>query len=404
MKVFRPIVLNVAIAAAIACSRAEARTAYSLGLERVASGLSRPVGMAYPPDGSRRLFLIEQYSSRIRILDMATGTLLPVPFVTITGLWTADEHGLRGIAIDPNYAQNRRVYVNVTTFDGVVQIRRYTASEHNPNLADPRGMAVVFSYAQSRDNYGGGWLGFGPDGYLYIATGDGDPLDRANHAQDVASPLGKLLRIDVHPTDPSRLYSVPATNPFVGNGPARPEVWVCGLRDPWRCSFDRGTGNLYIGDIGYDRREEISIQFASSRGGEDYGWPVLEGTYRTGNLWVGTDVLGSRTRPVPPIYEYEYEPGAAVTGGYVYRGSAIKGLQGTYFFADRGWARIGSFRYDGRRVTELTDRTEELDPAPRRIGQVSSFGEDEDGELYILDSSDGEVYKIVPALSRRTDK
>lgn len=370
-----------------------------LGLELVASGLNRPVGIACPDDGSERMFIIEQQTGRIRILDLATGTLLAEPFLTIPGLATGNEQGLLGIALDPNFPQNPFLYVNLTVAGGTTEIRRYTLARGNSNAANPQSMVVLLSYAQPFSNHNGGWLGFGPDHYLYISTGDGGSgFDPGNRAQSLNTLLGKMLRLDVRGTDGATgLYGIPPDNPFATVGGARPEIWAYGLRNPWRCSFDRATGDLYIADVGQNEIEEVNFQPASSPGGENYGWRMMEGTRCSDNTQFAGNPPCDDPSLVPPIHEYTHAVGISVTGGYVYRGRALGGLQGTYFFADYGSARIWSFRYDGLALTDFAERTAEIDPAPRRLGLISSFGEDEDGELYLLDLNDGEVYRLVSA-------
>lgn len=370
-----------------------------LGLELVVSGLNRPVGMAGPDDGSGRAFVIEQHTGRIRIVDLKAGLILPTPFLTIAGLATGNEQGLLGLTFEPNFPQSPFFYVNVTTSGGTSEIRRYALSRTDLDQANPQSMVVVLSYAQPFSNHNGGWLGFGPDGYLYISTGDGGSgFDPGNRAQSLNTLLGKLLRIDVRATDgPTGLYGIPPDNPFVTVSGARPEIWAYGLRNPWRCSFDRATGDLYIADVGQSEIEEIGFQPAFSPGGENYGWRIMEGTLCSDNSQAGDNPPCNDSVLVSPIHEYTHAVGFSVTGGYVYRGHALGGLQGTYIFGDYGTARIWSFRYDGNTLSEFTDRTAEIDPSPRRINFISSFAEDAHGELYVLDLGDGELYRIVSA-------
>jgi hypothetical protein len=233
---------------------------------------------------------------------------------------------------------------------------------------------------------------FGPkDGYLYIGTGDGGSEgDPGNRSQDPGLLLGKMLRIDVDDGNP---YTNPPTNPFYGPGDPLDEIWALGLRNPWRWSFDRLTGDMYIGDVGQDQREEIDFQSAASTGGENYGWRCMEGFRCTGLTGCTCNDPGLTL----PIYEYTHSVGCAVMGGYVYRGNAVPDLQGTYFFADYCSNKIWSFRYDGTTVTDFMDRTAELAPGGGlSISSIVSFGEDAWGEMYICDSSGGELFKIVP--------
>ncbi|MBN1359685.1 MAG: PQQ-dependent sugar dehydrogenase [Sedimentisphaerales bacterium] len=368
-----------------------------LGLELVAAGLNRPVGIACPDDGSQRMFVLEQHTGRIRIVDLATGTLLPESFLTISGLATGNEQGLLGMAFEPNFPQSPFFYINVTVSGGTTEIRRYTLARDNSNQANAASMAVVLSYAQPYSNHNGGWMAFGPDGYLYISTGDGGSgFDPGNRAQSLNTLLGKLLRIDTRGTNgETGLYGILPDNPFVMTPGARPEIWAYGLRNPWRCSFDRATGDLYIADVGQSEREEVNFQPVSSTGGENYGWRVKEGTLCSDNSQFQGNPPCNDPIFVPPIHEYTHAVGISVTGGYVYRGQALGGFQGTYFFADYDSARIWTLRWDGSALSEFTERTAELDPSPRRLNFVSSFGQDADGELYILELTAGEVYRIV---------
>lgn len=364
----------------------------------VASGLSRPVCLAAPPGDRNRLFVLEQHAGRIRILDRDTGQVRPQSFLEVDGLATGNEQGLLGLAFHPEFAENGFFYVNCTLEggvfgNGVTSVRRYQVSG-DPDVADPTSAQTVLTFDQPFANHNGGWLGFGPrDGFLYVSVGDGGSAnDPGRRAQNLAELFGKMLRLDVNgddfSDDPERNYRIPPDNPFSGRSGARPEIWAYGLRNPWRASFDRLTGDLYIGDVGQGRLEEIDFQPADSPGGENYGWRWKEGTRNTGLDPVGPEPL------VVPIHEYSHEDGIAVIGGYVYRGTALPELQGTYFFADHD-GPVWSFRFDGRKKAEFRDRTEEL-TAAGAIGQITSFGEDADGELYLL-SLEGSVHRIVAA-------
>ncbi len=390
----RPLILSLV---ALLLVPGAAHAACTLGLERVASGFSRPVGLAWPDDGSNRLYVIEQHSGRIMIADLNTGATLETPFLDLSGLATGNEQGLLGLAFDPLYANNGRFYVNVTVADGTTEIRRYRISRTSWDVADPSSGEVLLSYSQPFSNHNGGWIAFGPDGYLYISTGDGGSgFDPGNRAQSLGTLLGKLLRIDVNGTNgPTGRYGIPPDNPFVDVPDARPEIWAYGLRNPWRCSFDRATGDLYIADVGQNQIEEIDFQPASSGGGENYGWRVMEGTRCSDDSQAGDNPPCGDPSFVPPIYEYGHDVGVSITGGYVYRGSALGGLQGTYFFGDYGSARIWSFRYRDGEVTEFTERTSDLNPDLSNVAFLSSFGEGPDGELYLLDLTDGEVFRLV---------
>ena len=332
-----------------------------------------------------------------------------------------NEQGLLGMAFHPDYATNGFFYVAYTNPNK--QIVRYHVSD-DPDVADPASATPVLSYVQPASNHNGGWMAFGPDGYLYLSTGDGggDDDNDAGHTagtgngQDITSNLlGKILRIDVDgddfDTDPARNYAIPPDNPFVGTN-GDDEIWVYGLRNPWRNSFDRATGDLYIGDVGQTACEELDVQPGTSTGGENYGWRLREGVIATPTGGVG----GARPAgAIDPIFDYPHGTGGnqcsdppdgftgiAITGGYVYRGP-VPELQGRYFFADFGTGRLWSLRWDGsppasndgHNYTELTDHTgePEFTPDMGTIGSVSSFGEDDVGNLYVLDLG-GEVFLI----------
>ncbi len=367
----------------------------------IVDGLARPVFVTAPPGDSTRLFIVEQRSSatgRIRIYDRTTGTLLAQPFLAINPVSTGSEQGLLGLAFHPDFAANGYFFVNFTDAAGTTIVRRYTVSA-NPNVADAGSAYPVLSIPQPFSNHNGGWLGFGPDGYLYIATGDGGSAnDPGNRAQDITSQLlGKLLRIDVNrddfPADATRNYGIPSTNPFVGVT-GDDEIWAYGLRNPWRCSFDRLTGDLWIADVGQGAWEEVNFESAGAAGGRNYGWRCMEGLACTG--------LSGCTCNAPaltlPVHVYSHAAGCSITGGYVYRGGRICDLTGTYFFADYCSAQIWTFRLSGGVVTDFRNRTAELDPdgpGPLSIASIVSFGEDAEGELYIC-SLDGGVYQVVP--------
>jgi glucose/arabinose dehydrogenase len=375
------------------------RAQTQLTTELVASGLARPVFVTAPPGDKDRIFIVEQRSGstgRIRIVDRATGVLNPTPFLSIAGLSTGSEQGLLGLAFHPDYANNGYFYVNYTA-GGFTYIERYTVSA-DPDVADATSATPIMQFAQPYTNHNGGWLAFGPNGYLYIATGDGgsagDPGDRAQDITD--QKLGKLLRIDVDaddfPADPTANYAIPPDNPFVGVT-GDDEIWAYGLRNPWRDSFDAETGDLWIADVGQSTWEEIDFQPADSAGGQNYGWRCYEG-----DAAYNTTGCAAADTMVFPIHTYSHDGGrCSITGGYVYRGCEIPDLTGTYFFADYCSAQIWSFRYDGVTMSEFTERTAELDPpGSLTIASVSSFGEDAFGELYICDLG-GAVLKIVPA-------
>jgi glucose/arabinose dehydrogenase len=351
----------------------------NIGLEMVVDGLDQPSGFAVAGDGSNRFFILEQ-PGRIRVVQ--EGALLEEPFLDITERVGNDatEQGLLGLAFHPNYTENSFFYVNYTNNDGHTTISRFSVSG-DPNVADSESESLVLFVEQPAGNHNGGHLVFGPDGYLWIGLGDGGASgDRFQNAQNPGTLLGSMLRIDVDGAEP---YGVPADNPFVDDPNARSEVWATGLRNPWRYSFDSETGDLYIADVGQGEWEEISVARAGSTGGENYGWPITEGSHCYGTDSCTTDGL------VQPVIEYDHSGGnCAITGGYVYRGSASPGLWGAYLYAD-----YCSGNFWGLRLAEGGAEPRLFFQRDRAL--FSSFGQDEHGELYILSIEAGAVFHIV---------
>ena len=330
----------------------------------IVSGLASPLGVVSASDGSGRLFIVER-GGRIRIWD--GGQLRNTDFLNVgTLISCCGERGLLGLAFHPDYPDNGLFFINYTEAgSGDTIVERYSVSE-DPNVANSSGV-VILRIGQPEANHNGGDMHFGPDGYLYIATGDGGGSgDPANRAQNLGDLLGKILRIDVN----SGTYAVPASNPFTGVAGARGEIWAYGLRNPWRFSFDRATGDLFIGDVGQGAREEINYQAASSPGGQNYGWRRMEGTLCYNPSTNCND--GSLTLP---ILDYGRSLGFSVTGGYRYRGSRNPRLQGLYIFGDFGSGRI----WAARQSTNTWQWGESFDSSL----QIASFGEGENGELYI---------------------
>ncbi len=371
----------------------------TLTSERIVTGLSRPIYLTHAGD-KERAFIVQQ-RGLVRILDLTTDTILPDPFIDLASRvsQSGNERGLLGLAFHPDYDSTGLFYVNYTDRStGDTVVAQFSVSAADPNIADPGSFVQIVEISQPFSNHNGGWIDFGPDGYLYIAAGDGgsgnDPGNRAQTIENML--LGKMLRIDVDgddfPGDEDRNYAIPASNPFVGVA-GDDEIWSFGLRNHWRNSFDRETGDLWMADVGQNAREEIDFQPADSLGGENYGWRCMEGTRCTGL----SGCTCNDSELVLPVHEYNTgTDGCSITGGYVYRGSAIPHLRGTYFFSDFCTARIWTFRYDGTNVTDFADRTDEIAPTGGgSIGQVSSFGEDANGELYICDLA-GELYRILP--------
>ena len=352
-----------------------------VAVEVLVSGLSSPTFLT-APEGDDRIFVIER-GGLIKIVS--SGAVLATPFLDVGSILTSGgERGLLGMAFHPDYSTNGYFYVNYTDADDAsTEVVRYTVSV-DPNVADAGSAFPIISIDQPFSNHNGGMIAFGPDGMLYIGMGDGgDGGDPLNHGQRPETLLGSMLRLDVDGGSP---YAIPSDNPFVGHASYREETWAYGLRNPWRFSFDRQTGDLYIGDVGQSAREEVSFQPASSGGGENYGWRIMEGT-ACYNPSSGCAMTGLTL----PVLDYQQQSGeCAVTGGYVYRGSAIPDLVGRYLYADfcRPWVR--SFVITAGAVQDEQDHQEDLGP----IEGISSFGEDGDGELYLV-TLGGTIYKLV---------
>lgn len=381
-----------------------------LTTERIAFGLSQPLYLTYVPGDYDRLFVVEK-AGRIKIIE--NGVVLPTPFLNISSIVNSStlEFGLLGLAFHPQYAQNGYFFVNYIALNGDSVIARFRVSS-NPNIADAASRETVLYLAQPNSNHRGGWLDFGFDGYMYCTFGDGGGQnDPNNRAQNINLLQGKLLRLDVDgpdnimgnadddafPADSNKLYAIPPNNPFVGIA-GEDEIFAYGLRNPWRASFDRQTGHLYIADVGQNAWEEIDFIPSGSPGGQNFGWRCMEGNHCTGMTGCTCSMnCPSGSGLTCPIYEYGHALGVSITGGYVYRGCAIPDLKGYYFFADYQSSRIWSFRYNGVSVSAFEERTAELDPpGALQINTIASFGEDAYGELYLVDLG-GEIFKIIPA-------
>lgn len=383
---------------ALASLSAAALAQTPLRLEVVATGFTQPVLATAPPGDFDRLFVVEQ-PGRIRIVRQ--GSVLPTPFLNLVGTGTVSfggEMGLLGLAFHPRYAQNGQFFVYHTTPPFVhATLRRFAVSPTNPDVADPASATTLLTVPMIYGNHNGGFLAFGPDGYLYLGIGDGGsnapnwPNDPQNHAQRGDSLLGKLLRLDVDHPAPPLAYGIPPGNPFAGPGDPRDEIWAFGVRNPWRGAFDRLTGDLWFADVG-GNREEVNFQAAAAGGGQNYGWSCMAGTVCTGSP-VCTCFAPSLTGP---IHDYTAVTSRAIIGGHVYRGAMIPDLRGTYFYADYSQNQIWSFRRQGQGITQLTNRTAELvPPPPHFLDSPCSFGEDGRGEMYVV-SLNGEVFRIVP--------
>lgn len=348
----------------------------TVSLEPSYSGFEQPVLAVGAGDGSDRLFVVE-LTGRIRVVK--GGAVLPKPFLDLSDLVsTGGERGLFSVAFPPDHATSGLFYVNYTNVAGDSVIARYRVSA-DPDVAAPESAEVLLTVEQPYANHNGGQLAFGPDGFLYIGFGDGgsggDPED---NAQDPASLLGKMLRVDVSRPGP---YGIPLDNPFVGQTAYRAEIWALGLRNPWRFSFDRSTGELYIADVGQSSWEEIDVEPAGT-GGRNYGWNRFEGTHP-----YPPDAKRDAEGFTMPVVEYDRGAGQSVTGGFVYRGTRFPSLAGVYFYADYSSGRLWALRRAGTGwETTLVAETGR---------NIAGFGQDDAGEVYLLDVERGDVLRIV---------
>lgn len=344
-----------------------------------------PIYMAFSPDSSGRLFVVEQVGL---IFIIRNGQLDPTPFLDISdllplrvysGMYT--EQGLLGLAFDPGFAQNGVFYVSYNDIDMNSVIARYKVLPDQPDRADPNSGVILLKFHQPYEDHKGGQITFGPDGYLYAGFGDGgNPAIPSYRSQNPQSYLGKLLRLDVSDVSAST-YRIPPDNPYVGNPKYLPEIWALGLRNPWRFGFDRQTGDLFIGDVGQWLYEELDYQPASSRGGENYGWSAFEGFHTYLN---DQTVLGA---PTWPIVEYSHDLGQCIIGGYVYRGAALPELVGKYIYGDYIYGAVWILERDasGQWQNHLLMGSTGFN--------ISAFAEDSEGEIYLLDYKGG-IYRL----------
>jgi glucose/arabinose dehydrogenase len=391
-----------------------AQLVQGLGAKKVAGGFEQPLYVTAPPGDTSRLFVVEQ-TGKIKIIQLPRRTVNATPFLDISSEISiqGNEQGLLGMAFDPNYATNGRFYLNYTApggsfHNGLTHIARFTVSS-DPDVADPASEIAVLTFDQPQKNHNGGWIGFSPRpgdlGNLYIATGDGGAgydhgpghIEPGGNAQNTTTLLGKMLRIHV---ENNGTYTIPPDNPFAGSTTDKQEIWAFGLRNPFRDSFDRLTGIMFIGDVGQGTREEVDVQDPSNPGGgENYGWRVREGSVQ--------DPRYPNDPPPPdaidPIFDYAHDVGQVVIGGYVYRGQLIPDLQGVYVFADNlgpeggdFTGRIWSLNYDGTasNFQDITDRLFPTEVGNFDLLNPSSLGEDANGELYITDLTGGNIFKI----------
>jgi len=350
---------------------------------QIATGFGSPTDIQDPGDGSGRLFFVSQ-DGAIRIFR--NGAIASQPFLNIKSKISIDsERGLLGLAFPPGYAQKQRFYVDYTDVNGNTVIAQYRVSS-NPDVADAGSETALLHITQPFANHNGGQVRFGPDGYLYIGMGDGgsggDPL---HNGQSLATLLGKILRIDVESSPGS--VRIPPDNPFVNTAGARPEIWAYGLRNPWRFSFDSANGDLWIADVGQDLYEEVDYQPAASRGGENYGWNITEGMHCYAASSCNMAGL------VMPIAEYTHADGCAVTGGFVYRGQRSPGLRGIYFYGDYCSGKIWGVQRQGNAWVNQFLVSSGLN--------ITTFGQDSAGELYVTDARQGIVFRIEGSLAPR---
>lgn len=364
-------------------------TTASARLQKIADNFKRPVWAGMPKGSSGVLWVMEQ-AGTIRLLDLKTGKTAEKPFLDIEERVTrqGNEQGLLGLAFAADFRDSGRYYVYYNDKKDRTVVSRFVSE--NKLTTDPNSEEILLKFDQPYRNHNGGWIDFGPDGMLYIGSGDGGAAnDPKNAGQDLGTLLGKILRIDV---SPEKGYKLPADNPFLDQQGVRPEIWAYGLRNPWRCSFDRKTGDLWIGDVGQNHWEEINWMAKGKGAGANYGWRLREGEIATPKNNIG----GSRPDGnVEPVYVYHHGQGPleglSVTGGYVYRGP-IQSLQGRYIFADYQLPRIWSFRIEDGKAVDLIDHSTDWKPEDG-FKLISSFAEDNDGQLYVTSLS-GELFII----------
>jgi glucose/arabinose dehydrogenase len=349
----------------------------------VAQGFGAPLLVTHAGDSTGRLFVVEQ-GGLIKIVK--DGAVLPQSFIDLTNLVAhgGSERGLLGLAFDPHYAQSGQFYVYYTDPNGDIHLARYHVSANDPNQADAGSAQILLTVAHhTYPNHNGGNLVFGPDGYLYVSLGDGGSQGDPNgNGQNLGVLLGKILRLDV--SGGRGQYSIPASNPFAGQSGAKGEIWVYGVRNPWRATFDRATGDFWIGDVGQDTYEEVDRQPAGDKGGQDYGWNFMEGNHAFKGQAPASASLTA------PVAEYSHqEGGCALTGGYVYRGASLPEMDGVYVFGD----------YCSGLTWTLTRSGDQWQLALFLATgfTISSFGEDEAGELYVCNYGGGAIYRLARA-------
>jgi glucose/arabinose dehydrogenase len=408
---------------------AAAQAVPGLTATRVATGLSQPLFVTAPPGDYNRIFIVQK-TGQVQILNLSTGALNATPFLDISArISTVSEQGLLGVAFDPNYSSNGKFYLNFVVpggfwGNGTTHISQFQVSA-NADIADTSNEKILLTFDHPETNHNGGWIGFSPrsndDHNLYIATGDGGNgndqgtghIEPGGNAQNFTTLLGKMLRIHVDPT--TATVTIPSNNPFFGSNTNRQEIWLLGLRNPFRDSFDRANGRMFIGDVGQDTREEADVQQATNPGGgENYGWRDREGFIQNPAFATATPTPTPNPPRVNPIIDYPHPPppsglsGQTVIGGYIYRGRQIPTLTGTYVFGDylgpesssinpNNFGRIFTLNYDGSSASNPQDITSEIFTGTGfTLHNPTSFGEDANGELYSTDISTGVIYKIAP--------
>lgn len=383
----RPAVAALVLAALlmpVSTSAAVLPSRIHLGLTLVVSGLSSPLLVTHAGDGSGRLFVVEQ-TGKVQIVE--DGSIVAAPFIDLSrSVSSGGEQGLLGLAFHPSYETNGKLYLSYTDLNGTSVISEYRVSASNPDRVDRSTGRMLVRVKQPYENHNGGHIAFGPDGYLYIGLGDGGSSgDPGNRAQSRSTLLGKLLRIDVNKRTGSLAYGIPPSNPYVGRS-GLDQIWAVGLRNPWRWSFDRVTGDLWIGDVGQGAWEEVdralAVRGRNAGRGLNFGWRVMEGAhcYRPSSGCI-------RTGKTLPLTEYGHARGrCSITGGYVYRGKAYPDLVGAYLFADYC---SGEIWYVDRGAARGVTPTRALDTS----ASITSFGEDQAGELYLTNAA-GTVFRI----------
>ncbi len=351
---------------------------------KIIDNLNEPVFLTAPTTSSDALYILEK-NGRIMIYDRKTKKIRPRPFLDIRHQINIkmNEQGLLGMAFSPTYHTDKRFYLYYTNTKGDTQISRFTTHKKSAQPSEEK----LITVPQDFRNHNGGWIGFGPDKLLYIALGDGGAGNDPKHrAQDLTSLLGKILRIDV---STKTGYSTPKSNPFTSQAPKRKEIYAFGLRNPWRCTWDKKTNIFYIADVGQNNWEEINAVTQDKLKAANFGWRNREATHANPNQNITNKKPKSA---IDPIHEYDHSQGKSITGGYVYRGK-IKSIQGHYFFADWISNKIWSIKYNGNKITSKKNWTHTFAQRGRPITNISSFATDPQGELYII-SHQGSIYSI----------